>query len=47
MKMMLIGLGKHEGAKIYHRAIQNYSWLEIVRAVADVVLQKCKVIGDN
>lgn len=44
-KMMLIGLGKHEGAKIYHRAIQDYSFLEIIRAVADVVLERCNVIG--
>ena len=44
-KMMLIGLGKHEGAKIYHRAIQDYSFLEIIRAVADVVLKKCRVLG--
>jgi len=44
-KMMLIGLGKHAGAKIYHRAIQDYSFLEIIRAVADVVLKKCKVVG--
>ncbi|MBI3863586.1 MAG: DUF2088 domain-containing protein [Planctomycetia bacterium] len=43
-KMMLIGLGKHEGAKIYHRAITDYSWLEIVKAVADSVLRKCKVV---
>ena len=38
--MMLIGLGKHEGAKIYHRAIIDYSFLEIITAVADVVLQE-------
>ncbi len=44
-KMMLIGLGKHEGAKIYHRAILDYSFLEIITAVADAVLKKCKVIG--
>ena len=43
-KMMLIGLGKHEGAKIYHRAIMDYSFLEIIRAVADVVLQKCRIL---
>ena len=36
-KMMLIGLGKHEGAKIYHRAIMDYSWMEIVEAVAGAV----------
>lgn len=44
-KMMLIGLGKHEGAKIYHRAIMDYSWLEIVRSVAESVIRKCKVIA--
>ncbi len=43
-KMMLIGLGKHEGAKVYHRAISDYSWLEIVKTVADSVLRKCKVV---
>jgi len=43
-KMMLIGLGKHEGAKIYHRAISDYSWLEIVKAVADSVLHRCKIV---
>lgn len=44
-KMMLIGLGKHEGAKIYHRAIKNYTFLEIIRAVADVVLEKGKILA--
>jgi len=44
-KMMLIGLGKHEGAKIYHRAILDYSFLEIIRAVGVSVLQKCSVIA--
>ncbi|REJ72452.1 MAG: DUF2088 domain-containing protein [Planctomycetota bacterium] len=43
-KMMLIGLGKHNGAKIYHRAIQDYSFPEIVRAVGDSVLKKCGVV---
>ena len=40
MKMMLIGLGKHEGAKIYHRAIQDYSFGQIVRSVAGRVLER-------
>jgi hypothetical protein len=43
-KMMLIGLGKHSGAKIYHRAILDYSFREIIGAVAAVVLEKCKVL---
>jgi hypothetical protein len=45
MKMMLIGLGKHEGAKIYHRAIMNHSFGQIVRSVAREVLSRCRVIA--
>jgi hypothetical protein len=45
MKMMLIGLGKHEGAKIYHRAIKDYSFSQIVRSVAREVLAKCKIVA--
>lgn len=44
-KMMLIGLGKHEGAKIYHRAIADYSFMEIITAVGASVIQKCRVAG--
>ena len=44
-KMMLIGLGKHEGAKIYHRAIADYSFMEIITAVAASVIAKCRVVG--
>ena len=45
MKMMLIGLGKHNGAKIYHRAIMDYSFGQIVRSVAKEVLAKCRVVA--
>jgi hypothetical protein len=45
MKMMLIGLGKHAGAKIYHRAIQSYSFGQIIRSVAGQVLEKCRVVA--
>jgi hypothetical protein len=44
-KMMLIGLGKHEGAKIYHRAIADFSFMEIIKAVAASVIAKCRVVG--
>jgi len=44
-KMMLIGLGKHEGAKIYHRAIADFTFLEIIRSVAKSVLEKCRVVA--
>jgi hypothetical protein len=43
MKMMLIGLGKHEGAKVYHSAIQDYSFGQIVRSVAGRLLESCKI----
>jgi len=45
MKMMLIGLGKHAGAKIYHRAIQDHSFGQILRSVAGEVLKRCKVVA--
>lgn len=44
-KMMLIGLGKHEGAKIYHRGILESSFPEILASVAERVLQVCRVVG--
>lgn len=44
-KMMLIGLGKHEGAKVYHRGILTMSFPEIIDAVAEQVLRKCRVCG--
>jgi hypothetical protein len=45
MKMMLIGLGKHEGAKIYHRAIMNYSFGQIVRSVGREVLKRQPIVA--
>ncbi len=44
-KMMLIGLGKHEGAKIYHRGILTMSFPEIIAAVAEQVLKVCRICG--
>jgi len=43
MKMMLIGLGKHDGALVYHRVIQNYSFDKIVRSVAREVIGRCRI----
>jgi hypothetical protein len=43
VKMMLIGLGNHEGARIYHRAIQQYSFSRIIDAAAGEVLRRCKI----
>ncbi len=43
MKMLLIGLGKCAGATIYHRAIQDYSFGQIIRSVAGEVLKRCHI----
>ncbi len=45
MKMMLIGLGKHQGAIVYHRVIMNYSFDQIVRSVAREVIAKCHILA--
>jgi hypothetical protein len=44
-KMMLIGLGKHAGAKVYHAGILTMSFPEIIEAVAARVLDVCRVCG--
>ena len=43
-KMMLIGLGKHKGAALYHQAIVHYSFDRIVRSVGQQVIDKCGVL---
>jgi hypothetical protein len=45
MKMMLIGLGKQRGAEVYHRAIVNYSFDQIVRSVANTVIERCHILA--
>jgi hypothetical protein len=45
MKMLLVGLGKHEGAKVFHRAIHDFSFDEIVRNVGRRVLERCRILG--
>ncbi len=45
MKMMLIGLGKHNGAKVYHRVILDYNFGQIIRSVGREVLAKCNIIA--
>lgn len=44
MKMMLIGLGKHDGARVYHKAIKDFTFDQIVRSVAREVIDKCNVL---
>lgn len=43
-KMMLIGLGKHRGATLYHQAFAHFSFDHIVRAVGKAVIEKCKIL---
>ncbi len=45
MKMLLIGLGKREGAAVYHGAILDYSFAQIIRSVADEVLHRCRILA--
>ncbi len=45
MKMMLIGLGKHAGALVYHRVIQTHTFDQIVHSVAREVISRCNIIG--
>jgi hypothetical protein len=42
-KMMLIGLGKHKGAAIYHRAIIHHSFSKIVKLVGATVIEKMPI----
>ena len=43
LKMLLIGLGKLDGATVYHRAIKDFSFAQILRSVTDQVLARCPI----
>jgi hypothetical protein len=43
-KMCLIGLGKHEGAKLYHRLIDRFSWSKVVSSIREVILRKTQIV---
>jgi hypothetical protein len=43
LKMCLIGIGKREGARVYHRAIDRYSWIEIVNSVSDALFKNSSI----
>ncbi len=45
MKMLLIGLGKCEGAKIYHRAVRDFGFDRIIRSVAPRLLARCPILA--
>jgi hypothetical protein len=43
VKMMMIGLGKHEGAKEYHRVLVRHAWEPFARTVARTVLERAPI----
>ena len=43
MKMMVIGLGKQQGANLYHRAFFQYSFEHVIRAVGGFILDTGKI----
>lgn len=45
LKMLLIGLGKHAGATLYHQAINDLTFTEILNSVTAEVIQRCDVLG--
>ena len=43
-KMSLLGLGKHKGAKLYHRLIDRYGWPRVSTTLLKVVLENAPII---
>jgi len=44
LKMCLIGLGKQEGARTCHRAIDRHSWMEVVNSVSDKIIRNSRIL---
>lgn len=44
-KMMLIGLGKHAGAKLYHRAMQSLSFTRVAKELGPIVIEKGRILA--
>jgi len=43
LKMCLIGLGNCQGARTYHRAIEQHSWMEILESVYEILMNKAPI----
>jgi len=43
-KMCLIGIGKHKGAKIYHRLIDRYGWPRVISSLLGDILKSAPII---
>ena len=44
MKMMMIGLGKKDGAALYHQAIKEHGFPQIIRSVAPKVIEHANIL---
>ncbi|MEM7120462.1 MAG: lactate racemase domain-containing protein [Pseudomonadota bacterium] len=44
MKMMAIGMGKEEGATLYHKAFMVHGYAPVIRAIADTILDSGKIL---
>ena len=45
MKMMMIGLGKKDGAALYHKAIKVHGFPQIIRSVAPKVVEHANILA--
>jgi hypothetical protein len=45
LKMLVVGLGKHTGAALYHRAFVQHSFGHVVRTAGRELLARCRVAG--
>jgi len=45
MKMMMIGLGKKDGAALYHQAIHEHGFPQIIRSVAPKVIEHANILA--
>ena len=43
--MLLIGLGKQAGANVYHRAMEDFGFDQLVRSVAREIIEKCHIVA--
>ncbi|HUE29595.1 MAG TPA: lactate racemase domain-containing protein, partial [Verrucomicrobiae bacterium] len=43
LKMTTIGLGKHAGAALYHRAIVDHGFDRVVRSASRAILARCRI----
>jgi hypothetical protein len=45
LKMLVVGLGKHTGAALYHRAFVQHSFGHVIRTVGRELIARCRIAG--